>query len=185
MCWIINNLNWLLPLFITILFSILNIVIAFCNLKNTKRQAKLQNDSFCFQLFEKRWSVYQEIDSALSSVIISGKAENEDIVRFSAAIYRIGFLFDQDIADLCKQAKQDLLELHLLGEKIEYALKHHKDEPNYAIWCDKERDLQINISDYNVKLTEAMKEYISFAAYKTQKFPKKKVKKKRSKAKTE
>lgn len=166
--WIINNLNWLLPLIITLLFSILNIIVAFCNLKNTNKQAKLQNDSFCFQLFDKRWSVYQNIDSALCSVIISGKAKNEDIAQFSAAIYHVSFLFDKDFADLCEQTKRDLIELHSLGEKIECAIKY-KNDCNYANMCDREHDLQMKISGHKEKLAEVVKAYISFSEYKTDK----------------
>lgn len=54
--WILlfNNLNWIAPLSITVIFSVLNIVLAIINLKMAKNQAKLQKDAFCYQLYDRR-----------------------------------------------------------------------------------------------------------------------------------
>ena len=71
--WILNNLEWICPLIITILFSILNIIVAICNLRITKRQSRMQNDGFCFQLFERRHEIYEKINHALSIVVVEGK----------------------------------------------------------------------------------------------------------------
>lgn len=63
MCeYIKENMEWIAPLIVTILFSILNIIVAICNVCITKKQSKMQNDNFCFQLYEKRWEIYETID---------------------------------------------------------------------------------------------------------------------------
>ena len=71
--WIIANLNWICPLIITILFSVLNVIVAISNLKIAKQQSKMQNDGFCFQLYERRWEVYESIDKILDDFGYSDK----------------------------------------------------------------------------------------------------------------
>ena len=88
-----ENLDWIAPLLVTILFSVLNIIVAICNISITKKQGKLQNDSFCFQLYEKRWGIYETIDKILCSVIQSSTITNDELSRFDFAIHNVRFMF--------------------------------------------------------------------------------------------
>ena len=59
--WLAKNLNWVVPMVITAIFSALNIRLAVINRNVAENQVKLQNDSFCYQLFERRMAIYTSI----------------------------------------------------------------------------------------------------------------------------
>ena len=167
--WIIANLNWICPLIITILFSVLNVIVAISNLKIAKQQNKMQNDGFCFQLYERRWEVYESIDKILCRVGREAKVCDEDISKFHYAIHNARFLFGQDMADFCEKIKDLLIELRTVGKKVEWNIDHQSDDPNHAELCDKEYELLSNISNRQQQLQNIVASYISFSEYKIQK----------------
>ena len=167
--WILENLNWICPLIITILFSVLNVIVAISNLKIAKQQNKMQNDGFCFQLYERRWEVYESIDKILCRVGSEAKVRDEDISKFNYAIHNARFLFGQDMADFCEETRKELLQLRTIGKKVEWNIDHQSDDPNHAELCDKEYVLISNISNRQQQLKNIVASYISFSEYKIQK----------------
>lgn len=167
--WIIENLSWICPLIITILFSVLNVIVAKSNLKIAKQQSKMQNDGFCFQLYERRWGVYESIDKILCSVGREAKVCDEDIAKFHYASHNARFLFDQDMVDFCEKTRDLLIELRTVGKTVEWNINHQSDDPNHANLCDKESELLLRVSNQQQQLKSIVANYISFSEYKIQK----------------
>lgn len=167
--WIIENLSWICPLIITILFSVLNVIVAKSNLKIAKQQSKMQNDGFCFQLYERRWGVYESIDKILCSVGREAKVCDEDIAKFHYASHNARFLFDQDMADFCEKTRDLLIELRTVGKKVEWNINHQSDDSNPANLCEKEAELISIISSQQQQLKDIVEKYISFSEYKVKK----------------
>ena len=111
-----ENANWIFPLLITIIFSIINVIIAYFNYKNTKEQQKLQNDSFCFQLYEKRLKVYESVKEVLANIISNGKVEKDDINSFLHSIREVNFLFGDDIKEICSTIYDIIVEINTINK---------------------------------------------------------------------
>ena len=99
-----DNLNWIIPLFITTAFSIVTIVFSVLNYRIVKQQRELQNDSFCFQLFDRRLNVYTSIKEIISDADIEYEETDRDE-------YFIGFL------------RQKLTELGYI-DKVKITVEH-------------------------------------------------------------
>lgn len=164
--WIIENLSWICPLIITILFSVLNVIVAKSNLKIAKQQSKMQNDGFCFQLYERRWGVYESIDKILCSVGREAKVCDEDIAKFHYASHNARFLFDQDMVDFCEKTRDLLIELRTVGKTVEWNINHQSDGSNHANLCEKEAELISSIAGQQQQLKDIVEKYISFSEYK-------------------
>ena len=167
--WIIENLSWICPLIITILFSVLNVIVAKSNLKIANQQSKMQNDGFCFQLYERRWGVYESIDKILCFVGREAKVCDEDIAKFHYASHNARFLFDQDMADFCEKTRDLLIELRTVGKKVAWNINHQSNDLNHADWCDKEAELISSIAGQQQQLKDIVEKYISFSEYKVKK----------------
>ncbi|MBP3300152.1 MAG: hypothetical protein J6M34_01455 [Clostridia bacterium] len=167
--WIIENLSWICPLIITILFSVLNVIVAKSNLKIAKQQSKMQNDGFCFQLYERRWGVYESIDKILCSVGREAKVCDEDIAKFHYASHNARFLFDQDMADFCEKTRDLLIKLRTVGKQVDWNINHQSDDSNHANLCEKEAELISIISSQQQQLKDIVEKYISFSEYKVKK----------------
>lgn len=167
MCeYIKENIDWIAPLLVTILFSILNIIVAICNISITKKQRKLQNDSFCFQLYEKRWEIYETIDKLLCSVIQSSTITNDELSQFDFAIHNVRFMFGEDIKEYCDETRKLLLEFRTISVKVQFNIEHQVNDPNHSKLCDEEAELLSLITDQQKKLSIIMEKYILFAGYK-------------------
>ena len=168
MCkWIIDNLEWICPLIITILFSLLNIIVAIGNLKIVKHQKQMQNDEFCFQLFEKRWEVYTALNEVFEKIGSTGKATQDNIIQFKAQLQPARFLFGADMIGACEAALQLIIELATVGKQVQYNIDHGKNNPNHDALCDRECELLIQMSKHQERLADIASRYISFANCRT------------------
>lgn len=167
--WLLDNYTWLFPLFITIIFSLLNIIVAICNLKIVSQQSKMQNDMFCFQLFEKRHKNYEDLQKVLCAVISSGKVTIENINEFAVATKDIKFLFGKDMSKFCEDALNKLSRLRAIGRQIEYNIQHNNDNENHSNLCDEEGKLLLAVLELQNHISTIALEYISFSNYKINK----------------
>ena len=151
---------------VPILISLLAVVIS---IVTARKQSKMQNDGFCFQLYERRWGVYESIDKILCSVGREAKVCDEDIAKFHYASHNARFLFDQDMADFCEKTRDLLIELRTVGKKVEWNINHQSNDLNHADWCDKESELLLRVSNQQQQLKSIVANYISFSEYKIQK----------------
>ena len=163
--WILENIDWLCHLLITILFSMLNIIVAICNFRITKHQNKIQNDSFCFQLFEKRHIVYDRLNKILCLAIAKGQVTNEMIAEFKISTKDAKFLFGDDFFDVWQEACRLLDEYKVIGYKVE----HDTLNPKHSDLCDRESELLVKLVEQQKHLSDVAQKYISFSAYKIKK----------------
>ena len=164
--WVVQNVSWVCPLIITLMFSVVNAIIAICNIHIIKKQMKIQNDSFCFQLYEKRFAVYSVMNEVLLSVGTDGRITDINRSKFRDASNDAIFMFDQDMIEFCYETKKLLSELRTIGMKVEYNNENKIRNEEHFKLCDREDELITKISEKREHLSKIMKKYISFAKYK-------------------
>ena len=138
-------------------------------INTAKKQSKAQNNSFCLELYENRWEVYESIDKVLCSIMCEGKVSNEDIFKFNHASHNARFLFGKDMIDFCEETKELLIKLRTVGKKVEWNINHQSNDSNHSDLCDQESELIASISNQQQKLKDIVANYISFSKYKMQK----------------
>ena len=67
--WFLANQNWLIPLLITIVFSIVNVAFAILNFINSKEQRKSQEIGLKINLSQKRLDIYEKEKIVLENII--------------------------------------------------------------------------------------------------------------------
>lgn len=164
-----DNLEWIIPLIITTIIAVANIVIAISNRKNSQNLYKMQNDMFCFQLYNKRFATYESIKEVLSNIIANGDAQNGDITSFLSKTRELKILFGDDIVQICEAIHKTIVQLHVVNENIEHNSTMNITGDNHNKLCDKEAELLNNLTDLYLVFDEKIKVYISFDKYKVSK----------------
>ena len=163
--WIGNNIEWIAALLITVLFSALNIVVAVCTLRVTKQQTKMQNDNFCYQLFEKRMNIYESIDRIICRVGQSGKVNNQDIQDYIVAGKDVEFMFGSDVIQISNAIYETLCELCCVSTLIRDHMEGNNTISNHEENCNRWACLMENLSAQKKELKNCIMNYISFEAY--------------------
>ncbi len=158
-----TNLNWIIPLLITTIFSFINIILFRLNYKILKQQQKLQNDAFCFQLFDRRLDIYSSIKEIISRVIANNSVSRIDIDDFLKKRRDVDFLFGKDVSDHCKSIYNTLTLLHRDETKMNSPASNAS---NWSNLVDEETRLLEQLSDEGVQLSNLILKYISFSKYK-------------------
>lgn len=167
--WILlfNNLNWIAPLSITVIFSVLNIVLAIINLKMTKNQAKLQNDAFCYPLYDRRMGIHTSVQKAVSAIIREGTVSNSLLSNYLQDTRDVSFLFGEDVAEAVKQFYYLMVDLHTVSEKVKYNIDTQHRSKNHEELCQRESELLKQVAKDGAYLREVFSRYINFADYAT------------------
>lgn len=164
--WIINNLSWMIAA-----------LIAYFNYQCTKKQKEIQNDSFCYQLFDKRLNVYYSIQEILGKLISS--PDNAELLwqPFLQKTRDVPFLFGKDIQDKCNEIYNDIVDLQANNDEskpISIQLKcaekpnsveYEKLKTQHTRLVEEKRILLKRIINYNASLQKIFQPYISFAKY--------------------
>ncbi len=100
--WITDNGDWIIPLGITILFSVINIIFAIINAKNAMMQYKAQQVSIGISLMQKRMEVYSAERAVLESIVDYSKPTQKQIEDFCHADVEARFLFGDDVQNHTK-----------------------------------------------------------------------------------
>ncbi len=161
--WILENLNWLIPVIITAFFSLLNILIAAFNYKCSKKQREIQNDSFCYQLFDKRLNVYYSIQKTLAELTSSPNDADKLCQPFLRQISEVPFLFGKDIQDKCDDIYKIILRLSFISGK--WKSMHSIPDDEYQRLSKEETELMKRVMDYLGNLPEIFQPYIGFSKY--------------------
>ena len=125
----------------------------------------MQNDNFCFQLFEKRHLIYENLKRILCSVIVEGTVSSDDVNKFNIASKDVRFLFGTDMVDVSEKILKVLNELRTVSMKIENNIQHQNDDPKHSDLCDRQSELFSQLEDYQKEITTVAYSYISFANY--------------------
>lgn len=159
-----DNLNWIIPLFITTVFSIVTIVFSVLNYRIVKQQRELQNDSFCFQLFDLRLNVYTSIKEIISDVIMNDSVPSKELTVFLQKERDVEYLFGKDVSDCCLAIYNILVKLHGIETISNSPLKKGQVDSKLA---DEELDLWNRLTEEDKRLHDLVVKYISFSDYKT------------------
>lgn len=163
--WFVENLNWIVPMCITIIFSLLNIRMARVNAKTAQLQLKLQNDAFCFQLFERRMAVYTAMQTVLSKVVADGAVSKETLGDFLQSTRDAKFLFGDEVVTKRRELYRAMVELKEVGQKIERNIKTAGVSNDHEELCNRDAALMTQIHDAMLQLEEVFAPYISFKGY--------------------
>lgn len=164
-----ENSDWIIPLVITTIIAIANLIIAVSNRNNSQNLYKMQNDMFCFQLYSKRFATYESIKEVLSNIISKGDANNDDIFLFLSKTKEVKLLFGDDIVHICEAIHRTIVQLHVVNERIDHNATMNITGENHNKLCDKDAELLNNLTDLSSAFDEKIKEYISFDKYKVSK----------------
>ncbi|HIS49994.1 MAG TPA: hypothetical protein IAA80_05770 [Candidatus Gallacutalibacter pullistercoris] len=163
--WLAKNLNWVVPMVITAIFSALNIRLAVINRKVAENQAQLQNDSFCYQLFERRMAIYTSIKETISTVMTDSTASIPLINKYLQNTRDALFLFGDEIAGKIDQLYKMMVELRTVSVKLEHDAKIQNTSSAHDKLCERECELLKQISNFGSHLREDFSLYISFGDY--------------------
>ena len=97
-----DNREWIFPLVITIIFSIINIIFAVINAKNAMMQYKAQQVSIGISLMQKRMELYSAERAVLESIIDYRKPTQKQVDDICHADVEARFLFGVDVQNHVK-----------------------------------------------------------------------------------
>lgn len=163
--WIINNLNWIVPVLITAIFSVLNIRLAAVNQKLSENQLQLQNDSFCYQLYDRRMEVYTSIQNVIATIVQEGTVSIELLQEYLKCTRDVSFLFGDDITDKVERLYRVITELRTVSTKVNHNIEMQHTATNHNELCERECELLTQISDAGLHLKDDFYPYISFKNY--------------------
>lgn len=84
------------------------------------RQWRLAQNKLKLDLFDRRFSVYEASRNLLASVMTSGKAKEDEVIKFMVATREAKWLLNQQVADyLDKQLYHKALDLQCLAAELE------------------------------------------------------------------
>jgi hypothetical protein len=86
-------------------------------LLTAREQSRIANNRFCFDLFQKRYEVYQELRAIVRGVTSSGRADSAMCVKATEAAERAQFLFDVDLVAYLTKFTNDLRDLESFCEE--------------------------------------------------------------------
>ena len=129
-----------------------------------KQQKKLQNDAFCFQLFEKRLVVYTDIKTIIANIIADCDIPQKVLFECLQKTRDVEFLFGKDVIDLCNELYKTISELH--AKQAVLNSKRQNNEVDTKL-INEETELLKRVSDLGKRLSDLVKNYISFENYKT------------------
>lgn len=163
--WMTDNLNWFIPMIITAIFSALNIRMASINLKTSKNQLKLQNDAFCYQLYDRRMEIYTSIQKVIAAILRDGTVSVELLQEYARCTRDVVFLFGNDMEDKVMQLYRMMAELRKVSAKVKHHIQTQQTSPDYSELCEREDTLLKQIQDKGEALKIDFAPYISFHEY--------------------
>lgn len=163
--WLSDNLNWIIPLLITVVFSIINIAMAKKNSDMVKNQIKLQNDAFCYELFEKRMAVFIYLKNWLRCTLGVPLACDIDCDNIYEIIEPSRFLFGKDI----KRKIERIVDLECESIAVESKINDEEkidDESSELIKLrNRKSEIMNELTEISKHLEEDFEPYISFKNY--------------------
>ncbi len=177
--WLFENANWIIPLLITALFSILNLITARQNIKLTKEQSKLQNEiaenqfrlqnnSFCYQLLDKRMAVYTSIQKIIACVLSESTISESGIIDFVQQTREVEFLFGDEVKQRVDELYRLLAEYHTVSTVVNDDIQRGKISSHHAERCERQAEITRILTDKQDEMTDVFAPYLSFKDYKIQ-----------------
>ena len=100
--WVWANNDWTIPLVITFLFSVINIIFAIINAKNAVAQNKAQQVSISISLMQRRMDCYCVERSVLEPIIDYQKPPQKQLEDLCHVELESSFLFGDEIKEHIK-----------------------------------------------------------------------------------
>ena len=112
------------------------------------RQWQLAQNKLKFDLFDRRFQVYEAARNLLASIMTSGKAQDDEVMKFRIATREARWLLSQDVADyLDKQLHHKALDLQCLASELkgvgvgETRTKNVYAQADIKTWCMAQYDV--------------------------------------------
>ncbi len=84
------------------------------------RQWRLAQNKLKFDLFDRRLAIYEAIGSLLASIMTSGEAKDDEVIKFLVATREAKWLFDASIAEyLDTQIYHKVIDLQALQSELQ------------------------------------------------------------------
>ena len=163
--WLSENINWIIPLLFTVIFSVVNTIMANTNRRVAASQIKLQTGAFCFQLFHSRMEIYRHIKSTLSSAIREGNVSVLEIFEFKRTTADAGFLFGSEITETIDNMWDAMVQLETAVSNIEYFRSMNDQSIDYTQLQNEKLQAINELTGMGKKLKDQFAPYISFEAY--------------------
>lgn len=104
------------------------------------RQERLEQNRLKFDLFERRFRIYEAAKNLLASIMSSGRAQQEDMYKFKVATREAKWLLNNKVAEyLDKQLYYKALYLQTLAAELEGVPVGEERTTN----VDKQRDIKL------------------------------------------
>ena len=104
----------------TILSALLMPTVAVFGLFIARQQLHIAKNKLKHELFERRFSVYDAVRNLLASIVTSGKAKDEEILKFLSGTREAKWLLDEKIAKyLDDEFYSKALDLQCLASELE------------------------------------------------------------------
>ena len=162
-----ENLSWLIPLIITVIFSVLNIIVAWQNYTNNKLQKDLLNAEFCFKLSGERMEVYNNIRAVFRELYETSKVTNQLVFDYLKATTNLNLLFGKDITDISHEIHILLVKKLALDTATGVAIKNDKtDSSEFIQKCEDSETLLFEINNNIETMNKLFENYIYFGDYK-------------------
>ena len=163
--WLSENLNWIIPLLFTVIFSVVNTIMANTNRRVAASQIKLQTGAFCFQLFHSRMEIYRHIKSTLSSAIHEGNVSVSQIFECKRTTADAGFLFGSEITETIDKIWDAMVQLETAVSNIEHFRSMNDQAIDYTQLQHEKLQALNKLTGMEKKLKDQFAPYISFEAY--------------------
>ena len=108
------------PRWTTLLSALLTPAVAVLGIFIAYRQWRLAQEKLKLDLFDKRFKVYEAARELLASIMTSGKAKDEEVMKFLIATRAAKWLLKRPVADyLNEQLYRKAIDLQRLAAEVE------------------------------------------------------------------
>jgi hypothetical protein len=123
------------------------------------RQWWTAHDRLRFDLFEKRFAVYQATQTLINGVTLHGQISMEDMGEFYHGIRGAEFLFDGTTRDFLTK----IGEMAFKARMKRHQLEKQPDHPNSHKLIDEEEDILEFLRDQNPKLEKDFRRFLDLS----------------------
>ena len=108
------------PHWTTYLAALLTPIVAVLGSFIAFRQWRLAQNKLKLELFDRRFSVYEAARTLLASIMTSGKAKDEEVLKFMVATREAKWLLNESVSEyLDKQLHHKAIDLQTLASELE------------------------------------------------------------------
>lgn len=97
-----------------------------------ERKWKTSNEKIVLGLFDRRFSIFEEVRSIIGEIVRSGIASNELQFRYQKAIDRVPYFFGEEVQEYLERIRLHIIDLSLANSMME-----NLADPDRSKWVEK------------------------------------------------